>query len=67
MELWQIIVIGVAIVIVAAAVAWWSYQRSRTRHLRERFGPEYDRRITALGDRRRAEQGLVSLRDRVTC
>jgi hypothetical protein len=65
MELWQTIIIGVAIVAVVLAVAWWVYERSRTRHLRERFGPEYDRRITALGDRRRVESELARSETRV--
>jgi hypothetical protein len=65
MQLWQIIAIGVAIVIVVAAVAWVVYQRNRTRHLRERFGPEYDRRISALGNRRRAESELAKSELRV--
>ncbi len=64
MQLWQTIAIGVAIVIVAAA-AWYVYQRNRTRHLQERFGPEYDRRISALGNRRRAESELAKSEARV--
>jgi len=59
MEPWQTIVIGVVVVLVAGAIAWWVYQRSRSRHLRERFGPEYDRRLRALGDRRRTEAELA--------
>jgi hypothetical protein len=58
MQVWQIIAIGVAIVVVAAGLAWFIYERNRTRHLRERFGPEYDRRIAERGDRRRAEAEL---------
>src|SRR5438067_1438504 len=57
MQLWQIIAIGVAI-IVAAGVGLWIYQRNRTRHLRERFGPEYDRRVAQLGSLR-AESELA--------
>jgi hypothetical protein len=65
MQLSQTIAIGIALVIVAAAVAWWVYERGRTRHLRERFGPEYDRRIAARGDRRRAESELARSETRV--
>jgi hypothetical protein len=59
MQVWQVIAIGVAVVIIAAGLAWFIYQRNRTRHLRERFGPEYDRRIAERGDRRRAESELA--------
>ena len=59
MQTWQVIAIGVAIIVIAAAVAWWLYERNRTKHLRDRFGPEYDRRITELGSRRRAESELT--------
>jgi hypothetical protein len=64
MEVWQIIAISVAIVIVAA-VGWWLYERNRTHHLRERFGTEYDRRIYAVGNRRRAEAELAHSEARV--
>lgn len=64
MEVWQIIAICVGILVIAA-VGWLVYERNRTRHLRERFGPEYDRRITALGDRRRAEAELADSEARV--
>jgi len=63
MQVWQIIAIGVAVAIVAA-LAWWSYQRSRTQHLRERFGPEYDRRVSLLGQTR-AESELARSEARV--
>jgi len=65
MELWQTLAISAAIVIVVAVVAWLIYERNRTRHLRERFGPEYDRRTAALGDRRRAESELAKSEMRV--
>jgi hypothetical protein len=59
MELWQAIAIGVAIVVVLAALGWLLYQRNRSQHLRERFGPEYDRRIAERGSRRMAESELA--------
>jgi hypothetical protein len=64
MQLWQTIATGVAIVIVLTAVGWWLYQRNRTRHLRERFGPEYDRRIADRGNRRMAESELTESENR---
>jgi hypothetical protein len=59
MQPWQTIAIGVAVLVIAAAIGLWMYQRSRTRHLRERFGPEYDRRITEVGNRRQVEAALA--------
>ena len=57
MQIWQIIAICVGIAIIAA-VGWWIYDRNRTRHLRERFGSEYNRRVAERG-RRRAESELA--------
>jgi hypothetical protein len=59
MQVWQAIAIGVVILAVVGAAAWFIYQRNRTRHLRARFGPEYDRRIAAAGSRSRAEAELT--------
>jgi len=60
MQIWQMILIAIGVLIVTGAVAWWIYERNRTRHLRERFGPEYDRRIALSGNRRRAESELAA-------
>src|SRR5213082_3388520 len=66
MEVWQIIAICVAVVAIAAAVGWLMYVRNRSRRLRDRFGPEYDRRVTELeGNRRRAESELTHREARV--
>src|SRR5262245_14232650 len=59
MQTWQIIAICVAILVVVGAAVWFIYERNRTRRLRQRFGPEYDRRITAVGSRRQAESELA--------
>jgi hypothetical protein len=37
-------------------MAWWRIQRSN--RLQERFGPEYDRAVDEIGDRRQAEKEL---------
>jgi hypothetical protein len=58
MEPWVIVVIVASIVIVAGIV-WLSYDRSRSQHLRARFGPEYDRAVKEFGSRRRAELQLA--------
>jgi len=55
-----------AIVVVAlAAIAWLLYERNRTKHLRAHFGPEYDRHVSEVGNRRRAEAELARSEDRV--
>src|SRR5215471_1490186 len=58
MQNWQIATIVVVAVIILAAVAWLGYRYSRSRRLRQHFGPEYDRTVTEFGDRRRAEDEL---------
>jgi len=57
MQTLQIIIIILAVLVVAA-VAYWVYQRNRTRQLRARFGPEYDRAVVQAGDRRQGEAEL---------
>jgi hypothetical protein len=52
------IAVIVLVLIVAAVVASAVGRRRRTRELRQRFGPEYDRAVTEQPDRRRAEQDL---------
>jgi hypothetical protein len=66
MQPWQIIAIGAVIVIVAAAVAYLIYQRSRTQHLKDRFGSEYDRKVTEFGSRSKAESELARAEARVS-
>ena len=48
-----ILIILVAIIIIVVAA-----ERRRSKHLRERFGPEYDRAVKTEGDRRHAEAEL---------
>jgi hypothetical protein len=43
----------------------WVYERNRTRHLRQRFGPEYDRAVMDYGDRRQAESELKRQENRL--
>ncbi|HEY6958174.1 MAG TPA: hypothetical protein VI814_05075 [Candidatus Limnocylindria bacterium] len=55
-----------AVVVVALLVAFWmvSQQRRRT-HLREQFGPEYERVVSQEGDQGRAERVLSQREERV--
>jgi hypothetical protein len=65
MESWQIIAISVVALAVVALLVWALYSRSRSRRLRERFGPEYDRTVNETGNRRTAEATLVSREKRL--
>jgi hypothetical protein len=53
-------------VIAVAIVAWMLIRRDQTRHLRARFGPEYDRLISEQGSRDRAEKELARREKRIT-
>jgi hypothetical protein len=58
------IVIVVAVVVLAA-LGWLVWQRQRSEALRSQYGPEYDRALNEMGDKRRAEAELVKRRERV--
>jgi hypothetical protein len=60
MPVWAWIVIAVGAVVVIA-LALFGADRQRSRHLEEKFGPEYGRTVRERGDRRAAES---ELRDR---
>jgi hypothetical protein len=57
MEAWAWIIIVVALVAVAGAV-WWVGSRRRSAHLRERFGPEYERAVSRADTPAEAEADL---------
>jgi hypothetical protein len=57
-----VIVVVVAAIVVAAIVIT---QRRRSAHLKEQFGPEYDRTVKMHGDARHAEAVLVEREKRV--
>lgn len=59
---WIVAVIIVAALIIAAI--FWS-RRRRSAHLRDRFGPEYDRAVDVRGDRAKAEAELARREKRV--
>jgi hypothetical protein len=61
-----VFLVGVVIAVVAVAiVAWVAVQRMRTKKLRGRFGPEYERTVEHTGNRRKAEDELEARRKRV--
>jgi hypothetical protein len=59
------IVLVVAAVVVLAAVGWMVWQRQRSEALRTQYGPEYDRAVRQMGDKRHAESELLKRRERV--
>jgi hypothetical protein len=58
MDTWVWIVIAVAAVVVVAAIAYALTSSRRRTHLREGFGPEYDRAVSEAPSRREAESDL---------
>jgi hypothetical protein len=61
METWQWIVIAAVIVAAIVVVAgMWGWSTRRRAHLRDRFGPEYDRAVSDSG-RRDAERRLAAV------
>lgn len=52
-------------ILVLAVVGWLVWQRQRSEQLRTRYGPEYERTVTEVGDKRRAESELVKRQQRV--
>jgi hypothetical protein len=66
MDLWQIIVICVAALVVVGAVVWTMRSRQRSKHLREHFGPEYDLAVNEIGNPRLAESELAQRERRIS-
>jgi hypothetical protein len=64
----QAVIIG-AVLLVVVLVAVFAITRERrkaqSRHLRERFGPEYGRVVSSVGDREKAEAELAAREKRV--
>jgi hypothetical protein len=58
MPTWGWIVIGIGAAVVLAAGAWMTIVARRRGHLRERFGPEYNRTVSERRTRREAETEL---------
>ncbi|MGE5463003.1 MAG: hypothetical protein ACM3PS_06600 [Syntrophothermus sp.] len=54
-----VIIIGAVVLLVIIALIGMAMTRARrTKQLQERFGPEYDKTIDEVGDKRRAEKAL---------
>lgn len=59
------LLILVAIVLIAIVGGLIFFSRRRSDHLRERFGPEYERQVQELGSRSKAEADLAEREKRV--
>src|SRR5204862_8061877 len=63
-----IVIIVAAVVIVAAALGAFALstrQKRRDEQLRSEFGPEYDRTMKQMGNRKKAEKALLGRKERV--
>jgi hypothetical protein len=62
----EVAIVAVVVgVLVLALLGWYVWQRQRTEALRSRYGPEYERTVTEVGDKRRAESELENRQERV--
>lgn len=61
-----ITVVAIVVAVLAIAFGIFMYvQKQRTRHLRSKFGPEYDRLVDRYGNQRKAEEDLAYRERRV--
>ena len=61
-----LMLVGIAIVVLLLGIAAWAYMSRRRRvNLRERFGPEYERTVAAVGPAR-ADSVLLERAERVS-
>src|SRR5512132_3661802 len=65
MNTWTAVVVIAVLLLVMFGIAWTVFQRTRSRALRDRFGPEYERLLSEHGSRRRAEKELQERTRRV--
>ncbi len=60
-----IVVLAIGVLLVGAVLGWVFARRQRTKHLRQQFGPEYDRVVHEAGDRDEAEAELEARQERI--
>ena len=69
MDTWVwVVIIVAAVLIVGAALAAFAIstrQRRKDEQLKSEFGPEYDRTMKQMGDRKKAEKALLGRKERV--
>lgn len=61
----MIVVLVLVALLAGVAIAWFLLRRRRSTHLRESFGPEYERTVEEKGGRGKAESELEHRRERV--
>ena len=61
----MIALVAVVVLIIGALIGAVASRRQRTKRLQEKFGPEYDRTLDELGDKRQAERDLETRLDHV--
>src|SRR5437588_6621800 len=62
-----VIVVAVILVLIVAGIGWTVMRnKRRTDHLRDRFGPEYDRTLDQIGSKKDAEPVLLEREERVS-
>ena len=59
------LLVAIVGILVLAIVGWLAWQKTRSRRLERRFGPEYHRAVEELGSRNRAEAELAERQKRV--
>jgi len=59
-----VIIIAIVVIGIVGLLAFLAGRKQRTRHLRDRFGPEYDRVIAKTPDRKTAEAELEAREQR---
>jgi hypothetical protein len=64
MPAWGWILIAIGALVVLGLIAWLVTARRRTEHLRDRFGPEYNRVTSAAESKRDAEAELAQREER---
>jgi hypothetical protein len=60
------ILIAAAVLIVGGIGIWFALRLSRSRNLRQKFGPEYDYTMEKVGDRRAVEETLAEREKRIS-
>lgn len=59
------LLVGVLVIALVLVGAWMLVRKRQSHHLRERFGPEYDRAVDTHGSRSKAEADLMERKRRV--
>jgi len=60
-----LIIVAAVVIVAIVLAAWWFSQRKRSERLQHHFGPEYERMVDEVGDRRQAEAELAEREKRV--